>query len=242
MRKDSMHAIRAVGLCLLLAACEGGADGGGDVVLDAASSAKATQMLKDYEAARAAGNPAAAEAAADRLRERFPDSAAAQQLEATLADVRAGAEVLREMRRLQALWDYQQIAVDGGTQHSASIFSRTVDLGEDQPAPIPDAQLVLRDHPAWGRSVYLLLQQSKFDCGRPCTLQLAFDDAPMATWPGKQADSGKGPALFIEDEPRFVKALESAKLLKVRLPEGSGSLRTLSFEVGGFAAGSYARP
>lgn len=242
MRKDSMHALLVASLCLLLAACDGGGEGGGEVALDAASSAKATAMLKDYEAARVAGNPEAAEAAADRLRERFPDSAAAQQLEATLAEVRAGAEVLRETRRLQALWDYQQIAVDGGTQHSASIFSRTVDLGEDQPAPIPDAQLVLRDHPAWGRSAYLLLQQSKFACGRPCTLQLAFDNAPMATWSGKQADSGKGPALFIEDEPRFVKALASAKRLQVQLPEGSGSLRSLSFDVGGYAAGSYAQP
>ena len=144
--------------------------------------------------------------------------------------------------RLRGLWDYQANAVGSGTQRSASIFSRTVDLGEDQPAAIPDAQLVLRDHPEWGRSAYLLLAQSKFACGKPCTLQLAFDAQAPAEWRGKQADSGHGPALFIEDDARFVAALQKAKQLRVSLPKGSGSIGTLVFEVGGFAPERYARP
>jgi hypothetical protein len=70
-------------------------------------------------------------------------------------------------------------------------------------------------------------------------LQLAFDDAPLETWKGKQADSGHGPALFIEDEPRFMQALPAAKKLKVVLPKNSGSLNALSFEVGGFDPARY---
>jgi hypothetical protein len=195
-------------------------------------------MLADYEAARVAGNPEVAEAAADKLREKYPDSDVALKLDATLSEVRSAAEVVREKRRLQKLWDYQDNAVGKGVQHSATMFSRVPDLGEDVPAAIPDAQLVLRDHPDWGRSVYLLLEQKKFACGKPCTLQLAFDDAPLETWPGKQADSGKGPALFIEDEPRFVKALPNAKSLRIVVPSTNGT-RTLNFEVGGFDPARY---
>ena len=227
---------------LLLAACTGGGGEGEDTTLSAADAGKAASMLHDYEAARTAGNPEAAEAAADALRERFPDSAEAGKLDSTLEAVRKDAEAVRELRRLRGLWDYQANAVGKGTQRSASIFSRTVDLGEDQPAPIPDAQLVLRDHPEWGRSAYLLLAQSKFNCGRPCTLQLAFDAGEAESWRGKQADSGKGPALFIEDEARFIAALRSAKQLRVQLPKGSGSIGSLVFEVGGFSPERYASP
>ena len=221
-------------LCFALAACSGGGEEGeGGVELSAADQARAAEMLKEYQAARTAGNPQAAEAAADKLREKFPDSAPAHELDATLDEVRKAAEAQRETARLQKLWDYQDNDVGKGVQHTATIFSKVPDLG-DAPAAAPDAQLVLRDHPEWGRSVYLLLAQNKFSCGKPCTLQLSFDDAPPETWPGKQADSGHGPALFIEDEPRFIKALPNAKKVKVVLPKGSGSLNALTFEVGGF--------
>ena len=236
-----MHTKRiALALCLVLAACQGGGEEGEDgVELGAADEAKAAQMLKDYEDARQAGNPVAAEAAADRLREKYPDSSPARALDATLEEVRKVAETIREQARLQKLWDYQDNAVGKGVQHSATVFSRVPDLGEDAPAATPDAQLVLRDHPDWGRSVYLLLEQSKFSCGKPCTLQLAFDEGALETWPGKQADSGQGPALFIEDEPRFMKALPGAKSLKVVLPKNSGSVQSLTFEVGGFDPTRY---
>jgi hypothetical protein len=225
---------------LLLAACASG-EGEGEE-LSPQDAAKAATMLHSYQAARDAGNPEAAEAAADQLRDRYPDSAQARSLEATLDAVRKEAEGVRELRRLRGLWDYQANAVGAGTQRSASIFSRTPDLGEDQPAATPDAQLVLRDHPDWGRSAYLLLAQSKFSCGKPCTLQLAFDEGALEAWQGKQADSGKGPALFIEDELRFVAALRAAKQLRVVLPKGSGSIGTLVFEVGGFSPERYAAP
>jgi hypothetical protein len=225
---------------LLLAACAGGE--GETAELSPAEAAKAVAMLQSYEAARSAGNPEAAENAADELRERYPDSAEAHKLEPTLEAVRTAAEEVREMRRLRSLWDYQANAVGSGTQRSASVFSQTPDLGEEQPAAIPDAQLVLRDHPDWGRSAYLLLAQSKFSCGNPCTLQLAFDEGELAAWQGKQADSGQGPALFIEDEAPFVAALRKAKQLRVVLPKGSGSIGTLVFEVGGFAPERYAKP
>ena len=228
-------------LCLALAACGGGAEEGeeGGAALSAGDEAKAALMLEEYNDARQAGNPVAAEAAADRLRDKYPDSAAVRALEPTIGEVREAAQALRDTERQRKLWDYQENAAGKGVQRTATIFSRVPELGEDAPPAVPDAQLVLRDHPEWGRSVYLLLEQSKFSCGKPCTLQLAFDGGALETWPGKQADSGQGPALFIEDEPRFMKALPTAKTLKVVLPKGSGSLQSLSFEVAGFDPTRY---
>jgi len=81
-------------LCLALAACGGGGEEGeGSVELSAADQAKAASMLQEYQAARTAGNPQSAEAAADKLREKYPDSAAAHELDATLDEVRKAAEV-----------------------------------------------------------------------------------------------------------------------------------------------------
>jgi hypothetical protein len=123
---------------------------------------RARKMLEGYEAARVAGNPEAAEAAADQLRERFPDSTRGALAGADAGRPCAGGgSGTRSCAACADLWDYQANAVGSGTQRSAAIFSRTPDLGEDQPAPIADAQLVLRDHPEWGRSAYLLLAQSK---------------------------------------------------------------------------------
>ena len=229
-------------LAAALAGCDGDAGNGGEARLDAAQQARADALYAQYEAARAAGNPEAAEKAADALRDKFEGSDAAATLEPTLDAVRADAEKAREARRLQGLWDYQANAVEGGTQRSASVFSRTVDAGEDAPAPIPDAQLVLRDHPSWGRSAYLLLEQKKFDCGRPCAMRIAFDGADATEWKGKQADSGKGPALFIEDHAAFEKALEGAQQVRIELPKGSGRIPALVFEVGGYAPERYAHP
>ncbi|MEO8161144.1 MAG: hypothetical protein ABI588_06975, partial [Arenimonas sp.] len=170
-----MHrSLACAALCFSLAACSG--EESGNPELSSVDQAKAATMFSHYEAARASGNPEAAEAEADKLRERFPDSEAAARLEATLPTVRTAAEAVRETRRLRGLWDYQANAVAAGTQRSASIFSKTAEAGEDQPAPIADAQLVLRDHPDWGRSAYLLLALSKFDCGKPCSMRIAFDD------------------------------------------------------------------
>src|SRR3982750_2942906 len=91
-----------VGLCFALAACQGGGEEGG-ASLSAEDQAKASAMLADYEAARTAGNPEVAEAAADRLREKYPDSEVALKLDATLSEVRNAAESVREKRRLQKL-------------------------------------------------------------------------------------------------------------------------------------------
>jgi hypothetical protein len=224
---------------LALAACSDRGDPGES--MDPAQRAEARALQARYDAARAQQDWLGAEARADELRARFPDSEAEQAIAATLGEVRKQAEAAREAQRLRDAWTYQSVAVDGGTQRTATIYSRTPPVGDDLPAITPDAQLVLRDHPAWGRSAYLLLAQKRFTCRAPCTMRIAFDGAAARTFAGRQADSGKGPALFIEDDAGFIAALDAAREVRIVLPEGSGAVPSLVFEVAGFDAVRYAR-
>lgn len=221
---------------LLLTAC---APDAGPPPMTAQEQDEAQAMLASYETARTERNWEGAETVADKLRRRFPDSDAAKRLNGSLDDTRAQAEAVRETRRLQALWDYQSASADGGTQRSAMIASRTVQAEEGQPAPLPDARLVLRDHPAWGRSAYLLLAQSRFQCGTPCMVNIRFDSGDPLPFEARQADSGQGPALFIEDEQGFVSRLAQSQKIRIELPKGSGLVGSVSFDVGGYDAARY---
>jgi len=239
-RSTTMRAGVALLLCLGAAACSD--QYGEEAKIPAADQARAAEVLAAYESARGIGNWEAAEAHAGQLQDRFPGSDAAAKLGPGLEQVRAQAEQLRESRRLGALWDYQAVAVGQGVQRSAAIYSRTVPVGEGELALTPDAQLVLREHPSWGRSAYLLLAQSRFECGKPCAMQIRLDDAPAQRFAGKQADSGKGPALFIEDEARFIEAMSRAKKVRIELPKGSGKIPALAFEVGGYDPSRFDKP
>ena len=230
----------SLALALLLAACGGSGDPAD--AMSEADRAEARRLQAAYEQARGSGDWLGAEAQAETLRQRFPDSDAEQAIAATLGEVRKQAEDLRETRRLRDLWTYQATPADGGQQRTATLYSRTPPVEEDIPAIPPDARLVLRDHPSWGRSAYLLLAQKHFDCGSPCAMRIAFDGGEARRFAGKQADSGQGPALFIEDDEAFVAVLDKAKEVRIQLPEGSGNLKSLVFEVGGFAPARYARP
>lgn len=210
--------------------------------LSAADQGRATEMLAAFESASQEQNWEVAEAHADTLRAAFPGSELADRMAPTLEAVREQATQQRDARRLRDLWDYQAVAKDKGVQRTATVLSRTAVVEEGELAIQPDAQLVLRDHPQWGRSTYLLFAQSKFRCGPPCRMQISIDGGVAQSFAGKQADSGKGPALFIEDEARFIKLMSEARKMRIQLPKGSGSATSLVFEVSGFNAARYDKP
>lgn len=144
------------------------------------------------------------------------------------------AQAAAEAQRLQDLWDYQRVPVPGGEQVTAALYSHVEVDPEAETMPVPDARLVLRRHPDWGRSAYLLLNQRSLRCGPPCKLSIRFDDGATQTYAGKPADSGSGPALFIVDEARFRDALATAKRLRLQLPQSGALVPVFVFEVAGF--------
>lgn len=228
------NALAAMSLALALVACSGEPQDDASTA-SPADRARQAELLASYETARQSGNWGVAESAAEKFREEFPDA----NPPAGLKIVRERAEQERDDMRLEKLWDYQAVQASKGIQRSASIFSRTVIVEEGELAPTPDAQLVLRDHPDWGLSAYLLLAQKKFSCGSPCAVQIRLDDQPPRRFAAKQADSGKGPALFINDQVEFIRAMDSAELVRISLPENSGTLRSLSFEVAGYQSNQF---
>ena len=226
--------------CTLAIGCAQDADTEGQ--LSTADSARAAEMLAAFESASKDENWEVAQAHADTLRAAFPGSEFATKLAPTLDAVRDQANQQRDARRLRDLWDYQAVSSGKGWQRTATLYSRTPVVEEGELAIEPDAQLVLRDHPDWGRSSYLLFAQSRFECGPPCRMEISFDGGGAQSFAGKQADSGKGPALFIEDEARFIKGLQEAREVRIQLPKGSGSATSLVFEVSGFAVARYEKP
>lgn len=206
--------------------------------------AKGAELLAAYETALANEDFEIAEARGDELRQRHGETRAAGKMRASIEQVRAGAEQMRESRRLRALWEYQSIPAAGGIQHTAAIYSKVVaDLaadGEEESgtAPMPDARLILRRHPEWGDSAYLVLTQRALDCPPPCRLAIRFDDGEPQRYTGDPADTGTGPALFIEERDRFLAAMRTARRVRIELPSSGHLAPVVEFEVSGF----HARP
>jgi hypothetical protein len=211
---------------LLISACNA------EQAPDTQNNEQAVALMKDMEAAVQEKNWLLALQNADVLMARFPESAEAKALKPRYEEISSQAKAMQEGRRLAALWDYQQVAVGNKTQFSAGIYSKQeMFAGEPSDLP-PAARLIIRIHPEWGNSIYLVLAQSKFRCGSPCTMKISFDDGEYKTFPGKQADTGNGPALFIENEKIFYKSLQTAKNIKIKIK----GVPNLEYEVASYNA------
>lgn len=177
-----------------------------------------------------------AKAQADVLMQNYPQSQAAARVRAQYDDVKTRAEAEREQARTAALWTYNRVAVAGkgkagGTQLSASIYAKDdVDVDGSGAKPV---QLIFRDHPAWGRSAYLVLQAGDFNCYGGCKLKARVDDAPAKTMAGSRPKTDEAIAMFIEDERRLWRMTKDAKRLSIEFPVKAGGTRTAVFEVGG---------
>jgi len=163
-----------------------------------------------------------------------PEEAAASHI-----DAEPGAEFL-ESQRLADLWVYHSTAIVdvAGRQKSATTHNLRPD--PDDPASfaiVPTVQLVLRNDPRWGQSVYLVVEEGHFACGRPCAFLIGFDAATPRRFAGKASSTGTRPALFIEDAAGFIRALDDAKHIEIAPADGRSA--AIVFAVGGFDAERY---
>lgn len=221
-----MKKIILVCFVLLLTACNA------EKAADTQNNEQAAVLMKDMDKAVQDKDWLLALQNADVLMARFPDSEEAKALKLRYDEISSQAQAMQDERRLATLWDYQQVAVGKKTQYSAGIYSKP-ELFAGEPTDLPPAaRMIIRIHPEWGNSIYLVLAQSKFRCGSPCTMQVSFDDGEYKTFPGKQADTGKGPALFIENDKVFYKALQTAKNIKIKVK----GVPNLEYEVASYDA------
>ncbi len=218
-----------VALVVALAACKQEDPQAAAAAKAAEQEAAATPLKKTFDEAVAARNWELALSQADELRRRYPDTAAAREVQPRFAEVENQAKTARAERRLKNLWDYQDVAAGKGRQLSAAIMSRErIDIDNGRSS----VQLIFRDHPEWGRSSYLVLQRGDFDCYRGCRLKLMVDGKPR-TLAGSRPDTDEAIAMFIEDEKALWRIFKSAREVLIEFPVKPSGTRTAIFETSG---------
>jgi len=226
-------------LAAALAACSSSAPPAAPLPKPAAApntDAAAARELALYDQMRASQSWDLALSLGDEITQKYPVSPAAAQVKQTLDDVRAKATAQRESRRMARLWAYAAVAEAGGTQYTAAAESKEPLKAAASAKDAERIRLVLRDHPKWGRSVYLLLDNAKFDCSKGCaTLPVRFDDAPPQRMKATIPPTGE-PALFIDDDKGFIAKMLKAKTVSIDAAIKGEGAKTFVFEVGGYDA------
>ena len=90
---------------------------------------------------------------------------------------------------------------------------------------------MLRDHPDWGRSTYLVLERGDFDCYGGCKVKVAVDDAAAKSMAALRPKTDDAIAMFINDDRALWKLLDGAKTLTFEFPVKPTGTRTATFEV-----------
>lgn len=198
----------------------------------AQKEAKAEDVAKQYDTAVASQDWERARIHGGSLLDAYKGTAAAARVEPGYAEVKAKAEQARDLRRMQGLWQYNQIPVGTkGSQRSASIYgNERVDVDGSGPKPV---QLVFRDHPEWKRHAYLVLQAGDFRCPGGCKVQVSADGGKpraMAAW---RPDTDEAIAMFITDNAALWKLARQSKGISIEFPVKAGGTRTVVFETGG---------
>ncbi len=201
----------------------------------AQKEAKAEDVAKQYDTAVASQDWERARIHGGSLLDAYKGTAAAARVEPGYAEVKAKAEQARDLRRMQGLWQYNQIPVGTkGSQRSASIYGKErVDVDGSGPKPV---QLVFRDHPEWKRHAYLVLQAGDFRCPGGCKVQVSADGGKpraMAAW---RPDTDEAIAMFITDNAALWKLARQSKAISIEFPVKAGGTRTVVFETGGVDA------
>ena len=157
---------------------------------------------------------------------RFPDSAAAREVQQTLPEIEKRYTETREENRLAALWVYQVAPMAGGTQSTATIRN-------SQPAGAEPVQLVLRRHTKWGQNVFLYGSGHGFVCRGTCTLPVTVDGKARRI--KAFAPSTGEPALMLRDDKAFLQLLAKAHKISIDVTLVDGEKKqTLVYEVGGY--------
>jgi hypothetical protein len=220
-------------LTLALVACGPAPDPQAEAKAKAAQEATAADALAgELETQLAAKNWTLARAQCDVLAYRYPKSPRIARYAERCAEAKAQAGAQAEAARLQGLWSYQTSPVGKGRQLNASIYSKDdIDTGAGR----SQVRLIFRDHPEWGRSSYLVLDNGDFDCYGGCALKMRVDGKPR-TMAGSRPKTDQAIAMFVEDERALWRTVRKAKTLEITLPLKGAPARTVVFEVGGLDA------
>jgi hypothetical protein len=232
-------------LAALVAACSSSAppsDQPAKPAPAANNDAAAAKELALYDQMRASQSWDLALSLGEEITNKYAASPAATQVKQTLDEVRAKATGQREARRMAKLWAYAAVTEAGGMQYTAAVESKEPLRSAANAKDAARIRLVLRQHPKWGQSVYLLLDNAKFDCSKGCaTLPVRFDDAPPQRMKATIPPTGE-PALFIDEDKGFIAKMVKAKVVAIDASIKGEGAKTFVFEVGGYDASKLPNP
>jgi hypothetical protein len=236
MPKRLLAAALLAGLALLSVSCRQQEAPSAESIEAAAKAqreAKAEQAYVLYEQMLQADNAELALPLGDEILAMYPDTSAAARVREGIEALRSKASTEGEARRLSRLWTYQTSPMAGGTQSTASINNQpqTGTAGAS-------VRLVFRRHTEWGQSVFLYGEEPGFTCAANCRVKMTFDDKPATTMEGSIPPTGE-PAIFIEEDRKFIAAVGQATKVAIEVNPKGQSARTLVFEVGGFDADKF---
>ena len=132
---------------------------------------------------------------------------------------------------MKALWTYSDTPAGKGRQLSAQLKS-TNDVDTDGKGA-RWVLLVFRDHPAWGRSSYLVLNAGDFKCSPRCTVSVTIDKAAPLSLPAHRPNTNEAIAMFIDDWRTLWRSLARASQVTIDFPVKAGGTRAATFEVAG---------
>jgi hypothetical protein len=178
----------------------------------------------------AAGLSGCGDGASDRAADTERKANAAAE-EAVKANARAERDAAVEGARLASLWTYSQVPAGQGKQVAASIRSAN-DVDTDGKGP-RSVLLVFRDHPAWGRSSYLVLTAGDFRCSPRCIVSVQVDDAAPRSVAAHRPKTDEAIAMFIDDARALWRATAETKRISIEFPVKAGGTRTASYDVAG---------
>ena len=231
----SRYAVMACCVAALLAGCsqQSGAPAPDAAQQQAQSqSTDATRNLDTYRQLLRIHNDEMAVTMGKDIVSRYPDSAAAKEVQQTLPEIEQRWKENSEKSRLAARWLYQVSPMAGGTQSTATIVS-------SQPSGNDRVQLVLRRHTSWGQSVFLYGSKPGFVCRGNCMLAATVDGKP--THIKAFAPPTGEPALMMVDDKGFIAMLQKAKKITLDVTFADGEKKqTLVYEVGGFDPARWA--
>lgn len=123
-----------------------------------AAAAKAQQIAAQYDAAVTREDFALAQILGNIVLVQYPGSAEAARIRPVYTQIIAAAEQQRDRKRQADLWTYHAVPNKHGAGTVYTGFIWALDAPDSHE---PSIRLVLRNHPEWGLSAYLLLDRAR---------------------------------------------------------------------------------
>lgn len=232
MNPSRLRLATTLGTLLALAGCSQSGDQAQAPQQAQAPADDSASKLDTYRQLLRIGNDEMAVTMGKEIISRYPNSAAAQEVQQSLPAIEKRYTENSEKSRLAGLWLYQVSPMAGGTQSTATIYS-------SQPSGDDRVRLVLRRHTEWGQNAFLFNSGAHgFVCKGVCSIKATFDGKPGAI--SAFAPSTGEPALLFKDDKGFIAQLEKAKKITMDVTTQDGEKKeTLVYEVGGFDADKW---